>query len=74
MKTNYHQILELIRQLPDTEIKKLAGVLQSEISSKRSAESIQEVVLKAPTWSNTDLEEYRSTRDHINKSRISRFF
>ena len=62
---------ELIHQLPEKEIKKLAITSQSEISSRKSSDSIQELILKAPTWEEADLEEYRKARDHITKSRIS---
>lgn len=71
MKINYNQILELIHQLPENEIEKLAITLQSEISSKKSSESIQELILKAPIWSDSDFEDYKEARNYINKSRLA---
>jgi len=71
MKAGYNQILELIRQLPEKEIEKLAIALQSEISSKKTSESIQELILKAPTWTDSDLEDYKEARDSINNSRLA---
>jgi hypothetical protein len=71
MKVDYNQILELIHQLPEKEIEKLAITLQSEISSKKTSESIQELILKAPTWSDSDLEDYKEARNSINNSRLA---
>jgi hypothetical protein len=71
MKVYYDQILELIHQLPEKEIEKPAITLQSEISSKKTSESIQELILKAPTWSDSDLEDYNEARNYINKSRLA---
>jgi hypothetical protein len=68
---NYNQILGLIRQLPDKDIEKLSITLQSEISSKRSSGSIEELILKAPTWSESDFDDFNQVRNHINKSRIA---
>ena len=71
MKVDYNQILELIHQLPEKEIEKLAITLQSEISSKKTSESIQELILKAPTWSDSDLGDYKEARNSINSSRLA---
>jgi hypothetical protein len=71
MKVDYNQILDLIHQLPEKEIEKLAITLQSEISSKKTSESIQELILKAPTWSDSDLEDYKEARNSINNSRLA---
>ena len=71
MKVDYNQILELIHQLPEKEIEKLAITLQSEISSKKTSGSIQELILKAPTWSDSDLEDYKEARNSINSSRLA---
>jgi hypothetical protein len=68
---NYNQILKLIRQLPKSEIKKLTNALQSEIITEKSSSSLQELILQAPTWSDSDLEKYNEVRTHINKSRIA---
>jgi len=71
MKVDYNQILKLIHQLPEKEIEKPALTLQSEISSKKTSESIQELILKAPTWSDSDLEDYKYVRNSINNSRLA---
>jgi hypothetical protein len=68
---DYNQILRLIHQLPKKEREKLADILQSEVSSKKSSKKIQKLILKAPTWSDSDFSEYNEARIHINKSRIA---
>jgi len=67
----YNQILRLIRQLPKKDIKKLTNTLQSEIAADKSTKSLQKLILQAPTWTDSDLNEYNGARIHINKSRIA---
>ena len=71
LNIDYDQILKLIQQLPDKEIERLAITLQSEVASKKSTTTIHEVALKAPTWSDSDFNDYQEARDHINRSRIA---
>lgn len=71
IKLDYNQILNLIHQLSDKDIEKLAVTLQSEVSSKKSSGSIEDLILQAPTWTDSELNEFRAARDHINKSRIA---
>ena len=68
---DFNQILGLIHQLPKREIERLANTLQSEISLKKSSKALQEIILKAPTWSDLDLDDYNKARTHFNKSRIA---
>ena len=68
---DYNQILRLIHQLPKREIEKLTNTLQTEMVSKKSSKAIQKMILKAPTWSDSDLNDYNETRNHINKSRTA---
>ena len=68
---NYNQILRLIRQLPKKDIKKLTNTLQSEIAADKSTRSLQKLILQAPTWTDSDLNDYNEVRIHINKSRIA---
>ena len=71
IEIEYDQILKLIHQLPKREIERLTNALQSEIEPKKSSETIREIILKAPTWADSDLNEYNEARDHLNKSRIA---
>jgi hypothetical protein len=68
---NYNQILRLIQQLPKKDIKKLTNTLQSEIAADKSTKSLPKLILQAPTWSDSDLNDYNEARSHINKSRIA---
>ncbi|NEW83859.1 MAG: hypothetical protein GZ094_16035 [Mariniphaga sp.] len=68
---DYNQILGLIHQLPKREIERLTYTLQSEISLKKSSNDLQEMILKAPTWTDLELDDYNKARLHINKSRIA---
>jgi hypothetical protein len=71
LNIDYNQILGLIHQLSEKEIRKLAVTLQSEIISKKSSNKIQEIILNAPTWTDSDLNDYNEARSFINKSRIA---
>jgi hypothetical protein len=71
VEINYNQILRLIRQLPKSDIKKLTNTLQSEIATEKSIKSLQKLILEAPTWTDSDLNNYCEARTHINKSRIA---
>jgi len=68
---NYEQVLGLIRQLPKEEIEKLAITLQSEISTQKPSTNLEELILEAPTWDDSELEDYQRVRGHINKSRLA---
>ncbi|MCX6227479.1 MAG: hypothetical protein NTV01_22545 [Bacteroidia bacterium] len=68
---DYNQILRLIHQLPKREIEKLTNTLQIEMASKKTSNTIQKMILNAPTWSDSDLNDFNEARNHINKSRIA---
>ena len=68
---SYNQILRLVRQLPKKDIIKLTSTLQSEISASNSVKSLQKLILQAPTWTDSELNDYNEGRIHINKSRIA---
>jgi hypothetical protein len=68
---NYNQILRLIRQLPKRDIEKLTKTLQSEISAEKSVKTLEQLILEAPTWTDSEMKEYNKARSHINKSRIA---
>ena len=68
---DYNKIIGLIHQLPKREIERLTDTLQSEISSKKSPEDLQEMILNAPTWTDLDFDDFNKARVHINKSRIA---
>ncbi len=43
---------------------------QTEMASKESSTALQELILSAPTWSDSDFNDYNEARKHINKSRM----
>ena len=67
LNLTYSQILKLIHQLQDKDKEKLASALHREISSKKTNKrKIQELILNAPTWSDEQLLEYQTAREHLN--------
>lgn len=69
---SFNQILRLIHQLPKKEIKRLSDTLQAEMNKpETSVNAIQQLILKAPTWSDEDLNDSNQARVHINNSRIA---
>ena len=68
---DYNQILKLIHQLPKKEIERLTSSLQLELSAQKSSDAIKELILKAPTWSDSDLNDYNEARARLNQSRIA---
>jgi len=71
IKIEYSQILKLIHQLPKEDIEKLAKTLQRDLVSKKSAQNIQDLILQAPTWTKSDLNDFQEVHNSINKSRIA---
>jgi len=71
VEINYNQILRLIQQLPKKDVKKLTNTLQSEIAADKSTRSLDELILQAPTWTDSDLNDYNKARIHMNKFRIA---
>lgn len=68
---DYNQKLRLIHQLPEKEINKLAVTLNSEITLKKTSQSVQELILKAPTWTDSDFNNYTKARNHFDNSRLA---
>jgi len=46
-------------------------VLQSEFSAGKSTNTLQEMILDAPIWSDMELHEYEAARTNLNQSRIT---
>jgi len=67
----FNQLLKLIHQLPKKDIERLSVVLQSEVTASKSASSLQKLILDAPTWTDTELQDYNDARVHFNQSRIA---
>lgn len=66
IELNYNQLVKLIRQLPQKEIKLLITILQSEIESGKSSQSLQKMILDAPTWTDAEFNDYKKAKAHMN--------
>jgi len=66
----YNHIMKLIKQLPKSELLKLQKNLQTKVASKEASQSLRDLLLEAPNWSNEDLEKYKDSREFFNNSRI----
>jgi hypothetical protein len=73
----YPQVMELVGQLPERDIQKLAKRIRNKyvLSAKtrivnQRHTSIQELIMQAPTWTDEEYNNYIETRKHINQSRL----
>ena len=73
----YPQVLELVGQLPEKDIRKLAKHIQhkfaistEECIRPRRSTPIRELILQAPTWTDEEYNDYLDARQHINQSRL----
>lgn len=69
-KIEFDKLLELIHQLPDEKIELLMKTLQEENSMKDKLYDLEKVISEAPVWNESDLNDYKSARKSINKSRL----
>jgi hypothetical protein len=54
-KIEYEQLLKLIFQLLKHDLERLSNSLQKELSAKKSVENIHDLILHAPTWTESEL-------------------
>ena len=73
LNIDYKDLETIINKLPLSELKKLNTAIKNEIVTKKQVSHIdlQKLILNAPTWSEMEYADYKSARDHINKSRIA---
>jgi hypothetical protein len=67
---DYNEILGLVHQLTEKDKERLATILQTEISSRKSSKFSKKLILEAPIWSEDDYKFFTDARKHFNKSRI----
>lgn len=70
----YNQVIELISQLPQSELEKLAKAIQVALKSKKKKKPpspFQELLLKAPTWSDKEYQDYLDAKNHFNQFRAA---
>ncbi len=70
----YQQFFELISQLPAAELEKLMVAIQAELKSKKQKKQktpLQELLLKAPTWTEQEYQNYLEVKAHLNQFRTA---
>jgi hypothetical protein len=70
-KINYNQIISMVHKLSYSDRKKLAMTIQSEVESEKTPSKLQELLLKAPVWTDGDFQDFNEARSYLNKSRIA---
>lgn len=72
LNIDYSDLVAIIKQLPVSDLKMLNNTINQEIVFKKQVEKsdLQKLLLKAPTWSDEDFNDYQKLREHINKSRL----
>lgn len=71
IKIDYNQILRLIHQLPEKDINKLIVTLNAKKTIKKTSKQLQNLIITAPTWTDSDFNNYAEGRNHFNKSRLA---
>lgn len=69
----YKDLVNIVKQLPVSDLKKLNSTINKEIVVKKQTKrtDLQSLILKFPTWSDAEYENYQTARNHINKSRLA---
>lgn len=73
MDIKFEQLVEIISQLPEDLKEKLIESVIHKEKTKRSTskEDFQKLILKAPIWTDEQIEAFKNARKHINLSRIA---
>ncbi len=69
--TVYNKILRLIDQLPEEDVNKLIAALRSGKKFREKPQSINKLILNAPTWTDDEYNDYVNVRKHFNQSRLA---
>lgn len=64
---DYNRLVNSIHQLPKKETEGLTITLKAEIESSTSNQSLQKMILDAPTWTDSKLHDYNEARVHLNQ-------
>jgi len=73
VRIEYTDIVSAVKQFSVSELEALISSISIEIAEKKSGgvEDIKSILLSAPSWSETDYQNYKKARDYFNKSRLS---
>ena len=72
LNIDYKDLVTIVKQLPVSELRRLNTTITHEIVLKKHPKrtDLQTMILKAPTWTDSQYNDYLSVREHINKSRL----
>jgi len=73
LNIDFKDIVTIVKQLPVSELRKLNSEISHEIIAKKQLKrtNLQSLILKAPTWTDSQYNNYLIARTDINKSRLS---
>lgn len=73
IKIGYNEILELIKQLPKTQILQLKTDIETQIIQTKQEEitDFQQLLLQGPVMNDEQYDEYLENRKYINKWRVN---
>lgn len=63
------QLLSMVKQLPEKEITRLLNRIKIEVSARSKDSQLSELLKKAPTWSDKDMNAFEETRQGLNSWR-----
>jgi len=68
----YKDLVTIVKQLPVSDLRRLNTTINHEIVLKKHTKrtDLQTLILKAPTWTDSQYNDYLSVREHINQSRL----
>jgi hypothetical protein len=72
LNIDYKDLVTIVKQLPVSDLRRLNTTITHEIVLKKHPKrtDLQTMILKAPTWTDSQYNDYLSVREHINKSRL----
>jgi len=72
LNIEYKDLVTIVKQLPVSDLRRLNTTINHEIVLKKNTKrtDLQTLILKAPTWTESQYSDYLSVREHINQSRL----
>lgn len=72
LNIDYKDLVTIVKQLPVSDLRRLNTTINHEIVLKKHTKrtDLQTLILKAPTWTDSQYNDYLSVREHINQSRL----
>ena len=69
LNIGYKDIVAIVKQLPVSDLRKLNSTINHEIVLKKQSKqtNLQSVLLKAPTWTKSQYDNFLTAREHIYK-------